>query len=200
MTAETARPTAPAPTPGPASGTRARARQLAIGVAALVLVGAAVAVPLARGDDAPVPLDPTTLVPTLDPVDAERFPDQLDAVPPSGTAVQLSGPFDEGVALDGLALAPTDATGGPAAVGAVQVTRDVSTLIVLELRAGFYDAEGRLLGSDRLVLRQPDFTRAYEAGVIAAPYNAPLPFRIEAPPAAAGAASAVVALPVLVNE
>lgn len=172
-----------------------RVRRAVLGAGVLALVGAAVVLPLARGERAaPAGLDPASLVPTIAAVDPDRFTGRLDPVPADGTATQLAGPFDEGLALADLAVAPDGA------VGTVQVTGDVSTVLVLELRAGFYDRGGALLGTGRLVLRQPDFTRAYEAGVTGARYNGALPFAVPAPEDADGARSAVVTVVSLVNE
>ena len=211
-TATTTPPTTPPTTPhGPAPAARSsrpwvRTASAAAGVAALV--GLAALVPLAGDDQEPGPgpaagaaavLDPATLVPEVGPADiTAEVPPRLDPVPAPGAATLLPGPMSRTVAVEGLAL---EAGERPAAVGTVRVVQDISTVIILELDAGFYDAQGALLGVERLVLRQPDFTRAWEAGTIEAQYGAALPFRIEAPDGLGPQVSSVaVAVPVLVNE
>ncbi len=168
---------------------------------AITLVALAVLLPLADRDStaAPAALDPATLVPEVGRADITAdLPQQLDPAPAAGTAVLLPGPFTARVAVAGLAL---EAGERAAAVGTVQITQDVSTLIVMELEAGFYDEQGQLLGTERLVLRQPDSTRAFQAGTIDSQYNGALPVRIEAPDGVGAlASSAVVSLPVVVNE
>ena len=196
---------APAPAASPPR-VRLRTASAVAGVAALV--GLAVVVPMAGGgaDPAAPPaapaaavLDPATLVPEVGAADiTAEVPDQLDPVPLAGAVTLLPGPLTSTVAVEGLALEPGEQL---AAVGTVQVVQDVSSVIILELDAGFYDAQGRLLGVERLVLRQPDFTRAWRAGTIDRQYGAALPFRIEVPEGVGPqVASAAVAVPVLVNE
>ena len=200
--------TATAPAPAPAARTprvSLRTASALAGVAALV--GLAAVVPMAGDDQAPAGpsapaaqvLDPAALVPEVGTADiTAEVPDRLDAVPAAGAATLLPGPMSRTVAVEGLSLEPGER---PAAAGTVQVVQDVSTVIILELDAGFYDAQGALLGVERLVLRQPDFTRAWQAGTIDAQYGGALPFRIEAPEGlGARVASVAVAVPVLVNE
>ncbi len=201
MTPPSSAPSVRAPA-GPSRDTRSRgpvARRGVLAVAVIALVALAVALPLARGGGGPAPLDPAALVPAVGSAEiTSELAGQLEPAPPAGTATLLPGPLTGRVAVGALAL---EAGERPAVTGTVQVTTDVSTLIVMELRAGFYDAGGRLVSSERVVLRQPDFTRAFEAGLTTSQYGGALPFRIEAPPeGSAGVSSAVLSVPVVVNE
>ncbi|PKW26608.1 hypothetical protein [Phycicoccus duodecadis] len=65
--------------------------------------------------------------------------------PAPGTVARAPGPFDDRFRLDGARL------DGRSVRGTVTVTSDVSDLLELEVVAGFYDAEGRLLGTGRFV-------------------------------------------------
>lgn len=184
-----------------AAARRLPLRQAFLGAIVLAVLGLVVAVPLARDDDQVLvgPIDPASLVPSIGPVTGrEMFGERLSPVPPAGTVARVAGPFDGNVALQ---VSRLSAAGPPAVSGTVQVVSEVSTLLVLKLRAGWYDADGALLGTTDLVLRQPDFTRAYQAGRTASLFNGRLPFRIAVPPGLAGpVASASLALPSLVNE
>lgn len=175
-------------------------RQGLVAVAVLALVGVVVALPLARNDQPPpAPLDTSRLVPQIEPADGtEVIPTRLDPVPAAGSVLRIPGPFDDETRLDELAMTPGSA---PQLTGTVQVVRDVSTLLLLELQAAWYDASGVLLDTDRLVLRQPDFTRAFERGETASMFNGVLPFALAPPPEIADqVASAGINLAVLVNE
>lgn len=60
-----------------------------------------------------------------------------------GTVVQVAGPFDNRFSFSGLAL------DGSRVSGTVQVTSDVSELLDLQVVAGFYDDQGRLVATAR---------------------------------------------------
>lgn len=104
--------------------------------------------------------------------------------PEPGTVVILDGPFLDRMRLD-LTLADGQVR------GTVDVTADVSELLALELDVAWYDAAGRLLGSQRHVV-DPELAEEYHTtqGVVG------LPVEVAAP----DAVSATVAVPVLVNE
>ncbi|MBC7441019.1 MAG: hypothetical protein H7311_00585, partial [Ramlibacter sp.] len=90
----------------------------------------------------------------------------------------------EGLAFDGAAV-----------TGAVLVTSDVSDVLELQVLAGFYDAQGTLLGTDRFV------HHLVEDGTHVGTPEERETFRIEVPAAlAAQAVSVALGVPVLVNE
>jgi hypothetical protein len=95
------------------------------------------------------------------------------------------GPFTDRVRLEGLALSQGQVS------ATLDVVSDVSELIALEVQVDAYDATGALLGSERQVV-DPDAAEAYHstAGIQDLPIAVPAP----------GAASAVLSIPVLVNE
>ena len=112
-------------------------------------------------------------------------PAELSPVPPAGTVTVQPGPFTDRVRLEGLALADGQVS------GTLDVVSDVSELLALEVQVDAYDATGALLGSARMVV---DPAEAEEfnstAGIQDLPVTVP----------ATGASSAVVRIPVLVNE
>ena len=126
-----------------------------------------------------------SFVPLAPPAEASPQP-TLAPVPAPGTVTLAQGPFDDRFTLDGLALA----TGTVTAL--LTITSDVSDLINLEVAVAFYGTDGALLGTGRQVTgtdeSEPFHTTAGVAG---------LPLRIDGP---VGASSAVVRIPVLVNE
>ncbi|MCU1692363.1 MAG: hypothetical protein JWM64_1454 [Frankiales bacterium] len=105
---------------------------------------------------------------------------------PRGTVSRRPGPFDDRFGLTGTRL-------GPDGVHTrVDVTSDVSDLLALEVVADFYDASGRLLGSGRAEHSDEQMT-----GTPGQPVDLVVP----AAPAWSGrTASAVLSVPVLVNE
>ncbi|OIJ90417.1 hypothetical protein [Streptomyces colonosanans] len=107
------------------------------------------------------------------------------------------GPFTDRVRITKLALAK-----GPAAVtGHLAVTSDVSHLIDLELRAAYYDAQGRLLGTGTFEHAEND-EAAHDHSEHSGPQaeNAGIDFTIPANGLKGSPTAAVVTIPVLVNE
>ncbi|MFB6955673.1 hypothetical protein ACFCYB_01230 [Streptomyces sp. NPDC056309] len=107
------------------------------------------------------------------------------------------GPFTDRVRITKLALAK-----GPAAVtGHLVVTSDVSDLIALELRAAYYDAQGRLLGTGTFEHAE-EGEAAHAHGEHSGPQaeNEGIDFTIPAKGVQGTPAAAVVSIPVLVNE
>ncbi|MFD4969070.1 hypothetical protein [Streptomyces sp. NPDC058424] len=107
------------------------------------------------------------------------------------------GPFTDRVRITKLALAK-----GPAAVtGHLVVTSDVSDLIALELRAAYYDAQGRLLGTGSFEHAE-EGEAAHAHGGHSGPQaeNEGIDFTIPAKGIQGTPAAAVVSIPVLVNE
>lgn len=130
--------------------------------------------------------------PQARPQTAEPAPSRLLTVPAPGTVGRAEGPFDDRFRLTGATLAQG------AVSAAVQLTSDVSGLVVLEVQADFYDSAGLLLGSERSSYSEgeggtADTDRAAETGRLAV--------RIPAQPAWRDrVASVVLSVPVLVNE
>ncbi|SDB80605.1 hypothetical protein GA0111570_102396 [Raineyella antarctica] len=111
--------------------------------------------------------------------------------PRPGQAIRAAGPFDDRFQINGLAF-----TDGRVS-GAVRITSDVSTLLELQVVAGFYDADGKLLGTSRFEHHTDESAGDTHTG---APSESE-PFSIAVPTeAAAKAVSAAVAVPILVNE
>lgn len=143
--------------------------------------------------------------PAVDPATAARttFPDLpapsgdatlagLPGLAPSpGSVVQVRGPFDDRFRLTGLRF------DGSTLTGTVQVTSDVSELLELEVLAGFYDDQGRLLGTAREVQHADGHSHGPNDG----PSAETTAFRIAVPGGLSGrAVAAGVGVPVLVNE
>ena len=120
------------------------------------------------------------------------LPGLVSASPEPGTVAQVAGPFDDRFTLSRLSVADGVVT------GRVLVTSDVSELLELEVVAGFYDADGRFLGSGRSV-HHHDESQGHAQD--ARPSGETEAFRIGAPRRfAAQVSAAVVGVPVLVNE
>ncbi|WP_327280404.1 MULTISPECIES: hypothetical protein [unclassified Streptomyces] len=108
------------------------------------------------------------------------------------------GPFTDRVQLTALALAPA---GKPGVTGHLAITSDVSDVLSLDLRAAYYDADGRLLGTGTFHYQEEgadapagdhhDGPRAAGDGI---------DFTVPAEQLTGTPASAVLSLPVLVNE
>ncbi|MER5865992.1 hypothetical protein [Kitasatospora sp. NPDC002040] len=117
------------------------------------------------------------------------------ARPAAAGEVRLEeGPFTDRVKFSGLAL-----NGKAGAVtGHLAITSDVSDLLALELRAAFYDAGGRLLGSGSFHYQEEE-----TAGVSQGERRAEgegIDFTVPATGVGGTPASAVLSVPVLVNE
>lgn len=99
------------------------------------------------------------------------------------------GPFDDRFVLEDLTF------DGGAVSGAVRVTSDVSDVLDLEVLAGFYDADGVLVGNGRFV------HHLSEDSAHAEPPEERQEFTIAVPGDVSGRAVAVsIGVPVLVNE
>ena len=110
--------------------------------------------------------------------------------PRAGEVLQAEGPFDDRFVLEYLGFDGTTVS------GAVSVTSDVSELLELEVLAGFYGADGKLLGTDRFVHHLGGDHELHEG-----PPELVEDFSIAVPAEFAGqAVSASVGVPVLVNE
>ncbi|MFE6845408.1 hypothetical protein [Streptomyces sp. NPDC057686] len=108
------------------------------------------------------------------------------------------GPFTDRVQLTALTLGPT---GKPGVTGHLAVTSDVSDVLGLELRAAYYDAAGRLLGSGTFHYQEegadapaPDHHEGPRAA------GEGIDFTVPAEGLSGTPSSAVLSLPVLVNE
>ncbi|MFE7711069.1 hypothetical protein ACFU6I_36065 [Streptomyces sp. NPDC057486] len=120
----------------------------------------------------------------------------LSTPPQRGKVRVEEGPFTDRVHLNRLAL-----TGTPAVTGHLAITSDVSDVIALELRAAFYSADGRLLGTGTF-----EYAEEHEAGGHGNGHEerraagAGIDFTIPARKLSGTPAAAVVSVPVLVNE
>ena len=104
-----------------------------------------------------------------------------------GVVRVVDGPFTDRVRLTGLRLR----TGKrPAVLGRFQGRADVSDLLVLEIRADFYDATGRFVSSGRMVRK----------GLRAGPQDPTAAVLIAAVGSGPRIVSALVSIPQLVNE
>ena len=124
-------------------------------------------------------------------------PPVLASPPASGSAVVEPGPFTDRLAVTGLRVEPGD---HPRLTGRLEVTTDVSELMVLEIVADFYDERGHLVGSAAQAVRGHSIGGAphvdeeghgREVVAIDVAAEAPFPRR---------AVAAVVTVPQLVNE
>jgi hypothetical protein len=167
---------------------------LVAGVLCVGVVAAAVGMSVSSGVQS-VSAQPAVAVmtsfPDLTPATGEPTLPSLDTLrPESGAVVQAAGPFDDRFEFGALAFE------GTAVTGTVTVTSDVSDLLELEVVAGFYAADGTLLGTGRFV---------HHAGGEAHSHTGPPSeietFEIMVPAGLARQAVSVgVGVPVLVNE
>lgn len=159
-------------------------------VAALIVVGST-----GIADPEPVatamPAAARTSFPGLTPAAGEpELASVTAAHPRSGQILQASGPFDDRFVLEDTTFS------GSAVSGAVRITSDVSDVLEVQVLAGFYDLDGRLLGTNHFVhhFGAGDHTHA----------GAPQlreEFSVQVPAAMADrAVSVAIGVPVLVNE
>ncbi|PUB25569.1 hypothetical protein C8K30_107322 [Promicromonospora sp. AC04] len=174
-------------------------RAVVLSVAALLVAGAVGvgATLLVRGagpgaEQVPDPASaartafPGLTAPTGDP----ELPGLATARPRPGTVAVVEGPFDDRLDLSGLRLA------GNGVTGTVTVTSDVSELIELQVLAGFYDADGKLLGTGRFTHHAGEEDHGHTG-----PPSEEESFEVAVPDDLGGTvAAAAVGVPVLVNE
>jgi hypothetical protein len=171
-------------------------RLIALVIAVVVVLGAAGAWWRLGGSGASA--DPQaaarTSFPDLAPPSGDAtLPSLATLSPTAGRVVQAEGPFDSRFELRGLRLQSGEVT------GTATITSDVSEVLEFEALAGFYDRQGRLLGTARYVhhLDESEGGHAHDEGTP----DESVPFSIEVPEELADAAvSAAVGVPVLVNE
>ena len=114
---------------------------------------------------------------------------RLNPPPRAGSVAVEAGPFSDRVRISGLEF--TDAGARPRVRGSMVNRVDVSEVIVLEVKADFYDLDGRHVGSGSQVFKDAEaFDHADEA----------IRFDIRPRRPARGATSAVLSVPQLVNE
>ncbi|MER7463036.1 hypothetical protein [Streptomyces sp. NPDC097981] len=108
------------------------------------------------------------------------------------------GPFTDRVQLTALTLTPA---GKPGISGHLAITSDVSDVLSLDLRAAYYDADGRLLGTGTFHYQEEgadtpggDHHLGPRAG------HDGIDFTVPADQLTGVPSSAVLSLPVLVNE
>ena len=118
---------------------------------------------------------------------SEPAPDlSVGATVPAGTVALPTGAFSDRLRLRDVTIT------GHAVTARLDVASDVRELIDLEVRADFYDADGRFLSSNRQIFRARDAEMFHTtSGVVGLPISVPGP--------ATGARSAVLSVPVLVN-
>ncbi|MFG3284148.1 hypothetical protein [Streptomyces sp. NPDC048111] len=112
----------------------------------------------------------------------------------AGGEVSLEqGPFTDRIKVTGTALA------GGAVTGHLAVTSDVSELIALELRAAYYGADGRLLGTGSFQYAEEGHDE-HSGGHTPAAEGPGIDFTVRPGPLSGTPAGAVLSVPVLVNE
>ena len=160
-------------------------RSRALVVAAVAVAVSAACSPAPEAAPSTTAPDLAASVATQPPAPPPAPAPTLDPVPAPGTVAVAPGPFVDRVRLEGLALA------GDRVTGTLDVVSDVSEVLALEVQVDSYDASGALLGTQTLVV-DPESTEEHHttAGV------QDLPLAVAAP----GATSAVLSIPVLVNE
>ncbi len=167
------------------------------GAAAAAL--AALALTLAVGcsgpsEDAPVQTPSVSAVALPAPREAPAPAAVLGSPAAAGEVRLEDGPFTDRIKFTGLRLDPKST----AVTGHLAITSDVSDLLVLEVRAAFYDANGRLLGSGSFQYQEEE-----TAGVSHGDRRAEgegIDFTVPATGLTGAPAGAVLTVPVLVNE
>lgn len=174
------------------------------GVLLAVIAGGGAGWALTTGGDP----EPTTSTSDMDPMAAARtelpgvttargeprLAGLRSAAPQPGTVGTVPGPFDDRFTWQGLRL------DDGAARGALTVTSDVSDLLELQVLAGFYDDQGRFLGTARWTyhLDESEHGTGHDH---AGPPEEKREFLARAPARFRGrVSSATVGVPVLVNE
>ena len=118
---------------------------------AAVVFGGALAVTRVLSEEESSDAVPTrqaavTSLPGLTPATEDAVLPSLRALHPAPrTVAQAAGPFDDRFQLRGLSF------DGKQVRGSAQITSDVSEILELEVLAGFYDSQGRLMGTARYV-------------------------------------------------
>jgi hypothetical protein len=132
-----------------------------------------------------------TTLPGLTPASGEPdLPALRTLHPKQGQAIQAHGPFDDRFVLDRLTFTTAGAT------GTIRITSDVSDLLELQILAGFYDTQGKLVGTGRY-----DHHLEEDGHTHAGPPVETETFTIPVPKSLHGTAvSAAVGVPILVNE
>ena len=170
-------------------------------VAGLLVLAAVFAAPLAGRQDAPRPAASTrstSPAPSASPAGPSVEAVSGTRPPVAGSARLVAGPFTDRLRLQRLSVLRLPRV---AVTGSFAQLADNSALLDMEVQADFYDVAGSLLGSRKTVLRQPDVVRAARGGTGAQRYGGDIVFTVVAPPGfASRVSSALVSVPVLVNE
>lgn len=163
-------------------------RHPALALMALALAGATTA---CSDDESAAPTTLPTVQTSFTDLPTPSGDPQLDGLstahPAAGAVEWVKGPFDDRFRISHARF------DGSALRGEVDVTSDVSTLLELQVLAGFYDARGHYLGEGRWTLHSDDHDLGHP--------DESVDFVVRVPKAYAGKAAAVTAgVPVLVNE
>ncbi|AZM89651.1 hypothetical protein [Streptomyces sp. W1SF4] len=179
-----------------------RAAAAATAVAALLALATGCSDAGARPETAKDPVPAASPVALPAPRSAPSPQAVLSPAPAAGEVRVQQGPFTDRVQLTGLRL-----TASPSSVtGHIAISSDISDTLALEITAAYYDADGRLLGTGSF--------HHQEEGEEAHAGHAPAQQHAEGPRAAGAGidftvpadgltgtpASAVLTIPVLVNE
>ncbi|MFJ8040814.1 hypothetical protein ACIRBX_09955 [Kitasatospora sp. NPDC096147] len=165
-------------------------RALVLPLLALALLTGCTSAGTTPAADAPLPT-PSQL--TLPAPQSAPAPGASLAGPVRPGEVRLEpGPFTDRVKLERLTLDKGSAVGGH-----LTITSDISDVLALELRAAFYDQQGQLAGTGTFHYQEEESEgahlgpRAAEGGI---------DFSIPAEKLTSSPVTAVLSLPVLVNE
>lgn len=170
---------------GGPTGTRLRVHRLVVSIALVAaLTGCSEGAEVAVETSAPT----ATVAAPVPTAPADVAPARARIAPRAGVVRLDPGPFSDRVRVTGMRLG-----GGarPRLTGRLVNVADVSELIVLELRADFYDRRGRRVATG---------TRVYGEYGEAAAHDNPLAFAVPAARRAPSAVAAVLTIPQLVNE
>lgn len=170
---------------------------LIVGVAAAFVIGAGVTYAVSLSDQrdgaaAPNPSSAArTSFPGLPAATGEPRLTGLTRIKPKpGTVTRVKGPFDDRFTMQKLAF------DGSRVSGRLAITSDVSDILELQAVAGFYDGQGKLLGTNRFVHHLVEDSHSHSG-----PPSELQVFTIAVPTGLRGrAVSAAVGIPVLVNE
>lgn len=165
---------------GRTAGVRTAALLGALAVGALA--GCASGTPAAEPGDV---VDEAAQVALTAPQDSAEPAARLDPVPTAGSVRVVDGPFVDRVEVTDAAVVDGHVT------ASLDMDKDVSELLALEVDVAWYDEDGALIGSTRLVV-DPEEAEEYHStrGILGLPVEVATP----------GAVTATIGFPVVVQE